>query len=223
MHDIEHDNRRYRNAVAAALIITVITQIVYMVTLGGPSPADPAAGVTHADIIAYFGGRWPEIAAVWMTELACFCVITVAALVALARSAASPLSWGALALAGLLDIVQISFGLALFRPFATADAQFAPLLGAIVAGAFFFYFLAKALIGLAGVGLGLALLKQKGGLAKAIGAIGIAIGGIAAAINILALPQGMAWTQYAGASGTVAALVLAIMLLTGAGTVPDDS
>ena len=222
MHDIEHDNRRYRNAVAAALTVTVITQIVYMVTLGGPSPADPEAGVKHADIIAYFGGRWPEIAAVWMTELACFCVITVAALVTLARSA-SPLSWGALALAGLLDIVQISFGLALFRPFATADAQFAPLLGAIVAGAFFFYFLAKALIGLAGVGFGLALLKQKGKLAKAIGALGIAIGGIAAAINILALPQGMAWTQYAGASGTVAALVLAIMLLAGAGKVPDDS
>ncbi len=200
-------------AVAAALLVTIVTQIVYMLALGGPSPSDPGAGVTHADVVAYFDGRWAEIAAVWMIELAAFCITAVAALVILTGRTASPLSWAAIMVSSIANMIQIGFGLALFRPIATASETFAPLLGAVVAGAFFFYFLAKALIGLAALGLGLALMKRGTGAAKAIGGLGVAIGAVAAAINIVALPQGMALTQYAGGSGTLAALMLAILIL----------
>ncbi len=47
--------------VAIGLIVTVVTQIVYMMTLGGPQPADPAVGVTSADAARYFTERWTEI------------------------------------------------------------------------------------------------------------------------------------------------------------------
>jgi hypothetical protein len=212
---MDQNTQRAGNLVAIALIVSIVTQVVYMAILGGPSPSDPAQGVTHADVVRYFTERWTEIGTVWMIELAAFSVLAVAALVALARGAAAPAAWGALALAGIFNMIQVGFGLSMFQPAATADETLEPVLGVIVSGAFFFYFLAKALIGLAGAGFGLSLFRSVSGPPKAVGALAIPVGLAAAAINILAMPQGTALTLAAGATGTAAALFtgLAAMLV----------
>lgn len=202
--DIEKN--RAGTLIGAALIVSVISQIYYMTRLGGPQASDPAAGVTHADVVHYFTVRWPEVASVWTVEVAAFSILAVAALVALVRGAPSPAAWAALSLAGLLSLIQLGFGLTMFPAAATAGEEFAPVLDVIVGGAFFFYFLAKALIGLAGIGLGLVLWRAGSGAAKAVGALSVLVGLAAAAANIATLPQGMALILPAGATGTLAAL-----------------
>ncbi|MBC2778177.1 hypothetical protein [Parasphingopyxis marina] len=201
--------------IAIALIVSIATQIFYMATLGGPQPSDPAAGVTHADVVAYFTERWAEIAAVWMIELAAFALIAIAALVAMTRGAPMSWAWGALALAGAFNLIQLGMGLAMFKPAATGGAELQPVLDIIVSGAFFFYFLAKALIGLAGIGFGLALWREPSAMTKVVAISSILVGAAAAIANIATLPQGMALIFPAGATGTAAALFtgLAAMLV----------
>jgi len=208
--------KRAGTIIAIALILSIATQIFYMATLGGPQPSDPAAGVTHADVIAYFTDRWNEIATVWMIELAAFALIAIGALVAMTRGAAAPWAWGALSLAGLFNLVQLAFGLAMFRPASTADEALAPIATTFVGGAFFFYFLAKALIGLAGIGFGLALWRGASPMTKIVAILSVVVGAAAAAANIATLPQGTALIFPAGATGTAAALFtgLAAMLVT---------
>jgi len=202
--------RRAGTLIAAALIISVATQIFYMMTLGGPQPSDPAAGVTNADIVAYFTDRWAEVATVWMIELAAFAVVAVAGLMALVRGTAAPTAWAAVMLAGIFNVIQISIGLSMFKPAALAGEALAPVFLTIVAGAFLFYFLAKVLIGLAGIGLGLVLFSSASMPAKAIGVLSILVGLAAAALNIFAIPQGLTLVFEAGAAGTLAALTTGI-------------
>ncbi|RED15894.1 hypothetical protein [Parasphingopyxis lamellibrachiae] len=202
--------RQAGTLIAAALIISIITQIFYMVTLGGPQPSDPAVGITNADVVAYFTDRWSEVATVWTIELAAFAVIAVAALTALTRGAAAPVAWAALFLAATFNILQVGIGLSMFRPAALAGEALAPVFLTVVAGAFLFYFFAKALIALAGIGLGIVLLSSASTAAKVAGILSIAVGLIAAALNIYAIPQGMGFVFPAGAAGTAAALTTGI-------------
>ena len=204
--------RRAAIFVAAALILSVVTQIVYMLALGGPSASDPSVGVTNADRAAYFTDRWAEIAMVWTIELALFTGLAAAAFVALARGNALPTTWAALALAGIFNVIQLGIGLTMFAPAATAGEALSPLLTTVLGGAFFFYFLAKVLIGLAGIGFGLALLGQGSTAVKAVGLLSIVVGIGAAAINILAIPQGLSMVFMAGAAGTVAALTTGVAI-----------
>lgn len=202
--------RRAGTLIAAALILGVVTQIFYMMTLGGPQASDPAAGVTNADVVQYFTERWPEIATVWTIELAAFSVIAVAGLVAMVRGAPAPAAWAALLFSGLFNVIQVGIGLSMFRPAALAGEAFAPVFSVVVAGAFLFYFLAKVLLALAGIGFGLLLFAGDRTSAKAVGALAVLFGLAAAALNILAIPQGMAMVFEAGAAGTAAALTTAI-------------
>ena len=203
-------HRRAGRVVVLALLISVATQIVYMIALGGPSPEEPGAAVTHADRARYFTERWPEIAAVWTVELAAFTTLAVAALVALSRSTATPTAWAALAVAGLFNVLQVGIGLSMFRPAVTAGDALEPLFTTVLGGAFFLYFLAKALVGLAGAGFGLRLIRQPDALARVVGGLAMLVGLIAAGINIAALPTARALTVPAGASGTAAALTTAM-------------
>lgn len=207
---MDSTTRRAGTLIAAALIIAVATQIFYMMTLGGPQPSDPAAGVTNADVVAYFTDRWAEVATVWTIELACAVIIAVAALIALVRGAAAPAAWAALIFAGVFNAIQVGMGLSMFKPAALAGEALTPVFLTIVAGAFLFYFLAKVLIGLAGIGLGLVLFSSASTPVKAAGALSILVGLTAAAANILAIPQGMALVFEAGAAGTLAALTTGI-------------
>ena len=191
-------------AVGIGLIVSVLTQAAYMAFLGGPGKEGMAA---------YMINRWTDIAMVWTTEVAAFSVIAVAGIVAAIRGAPVGTAWVALAIAALFNALQAGIGLSLFKPLALAGADFSAITTAVVAGAFFFYFLAKAMIGCAAVGFGLLLLKSASMPMKALAAIGIITGLAAAVINIAALPQGMTLTFMAGASGTLATLVCGIMAL----------
>lgn len=207
---MEFTTKRAGLIVAIALIISIITQIVYMATLGGPQASDPAQGVTNADLASYLTDRWREIATVWMTELVAFTAVSVAALTALLRGASARTAWIFLLFAGLFNMIQISFGLSMFAPAGTAGEALAPVFTTVASGAFFFYFLAKALFGLASIGFGLALFGEASATTKAIAGLTIVVGLAALVANLMALPQGMTLAFEAGAAGTAAALTTAL-------------
>lgn len=212
---MEFTTKRAGMIVAIALIISIITQIVYMATLGGPQASDPAQGVTNADLASYLTDRWNDIAMVWMTELVAFTAVSVAALTALLRGAPARTAWIFLLFAGLFNMIQISFGLSMFAPAGTAGEALSPVFTTVMSGAFFFYFLAKSLLGLAGIGFGLALIGESSATTKAIAGLSILVGLAAVIANLMALPQGLTLVFEAGAAGTAAALTtgLAAMLV----------
>lgn len=186
--------RRAGAAISIAFLITVITQITYVSALDGVGIAE----------------GWPLRSALWTIELLAAAIVAVAALGLMVRDAGRVFIWSALAVSGLLNMLQGGFGLSMFLPLAEAGESFAPVMGSIVAGAFLFFFLAKALIGVAAIGLGLSLFGVSGMAGKIVGALSIAAGLAAAAVNLFAIPQGMAFVFPAGAAGTVAALAAGI-------------
>lgn len=206
-------SRHAAKLVAIGLLATVVTQILYMASLGGPQPADPAVGVTNADAARYFTERWAEIAAVWTSEVVAFIAIAIGALIALAHRPEATIAWAALLLSAIFNILQAGIGLSMFAPAATAGETLAPVATTIVAGAFFFYFLAKLLIGIAGIAIGMRLLGGAGAGRKAAAILALLSGAAAAALNLAALPQGMALVLPAGAAGSIAALCVGIAFL----------
>lgn len=178
---------------AFALLVTVLTQVLYV-----------GVRASGGEISSNF---------VWTFEALAFLIIATAALVPLARMTAMPLAFAAIAVSGVLNLLQIGRGLAMFGPLREAGAAAAPVFGAIVASAFFLYFAAKFLLGAAAIMVGGRLLAG-GAAAKAIGGLGLLAGSAAVIVNIIAMSQGMeGWFQMAGATGTVATLLLAIALL----------
>ncbi|WP_052769078.1 hypothetical protein [Aurantiacibacter marinus] len=204
--------QRASTLVATALIVTVVTQILYLALLGGPQPSDPAAGLTNADIAAYFTDRWNEVAIVWTVEAITFITIAVGALFAMVDDRRR-LGWAAIAIAGILNIVQIGIGLTLFKPVALAGEDYTWMFWAVVSGAFGFYFIAKIALGIAAAVFGLSFMREAVGLmGRIIGGLTLAVGTLAAISNIAALGAGMNWLFVAGGSGTLAALLLGIVL-----------
>lgn len=196
--------------VSIALIATVVLQIVYMAFLGGPKPAEAGAALTNADVIRYFDERGGEITAVWLVEALAFMAITLGGFIALARGAALPLAWAALGLFGVFNCVQIGMGLAMFEPAARVGGDDSRLFFLFVSGAFFFFYLAKAFLGIAATVLGIRLVAVHSTGMKALGGL-TAIAGLAAfGLNIAAMAMGNPVLFLAGASGTVAALLAAI-------------
>ena len=213
---MSHSYRRAGTAVGIGLILSVITQAAYMVFLSGQPRA------THADKVQYWAERGGDVAMIWTSEVLIFTMITIAAIVVAIRGADKTAAWVALAVAGLFNALQAAMGQSMFEPLTLAGEEFSGIYGAVLLGAFFFYFLAKALIGLSAISFGLMLLKSASMPMKALAAIGIITGLAAAVINIAALPQGMALTFMAGASGTLATLVCGIMALVIARQQPAD-
>lgn len=203
---------RSQQILVVALIATVVLQIIYMVSLGGPQPAEPGAPTTGADVIRYFDERGSEVTTVWAIEAVAFLAIAVGAFLALTHGVAHKLALVALGLSGIFNTVQIGIGLAMFEPAARVGGDDPALFYTFVSGAFFFYFAAKALIGLAGLSLGASVLRRKGGLAKALGGLA-ALSGLAAIVaNIAGMAVGFPALFAAGAAGTVATLFAALAL-----------
>ena len=191
--------RRLRNTartVAFAVLVTVVTQLIYIVVLGD-------VGIVEG---------WPLRSAVWTIEIVAFALIATASFTAMVRDPVNVYAWSALAVSGLLNMLQAGIGLSMFLPSTQAGESFAPIAGAIVAGAFLFYLLAKLLIGLAAIGFGLTLFGDERSAIKLAGGITIVAGLAATALCIFALPQGMAQIYIAGAAGTAAALFTAIAI-----------
>jgi len=182
---------RYLHAVPLAMIVLVVTQLSYVVLSN-------SGFEMHRRVI-------------WTTEAVAFLGITVLALVALAQNSKLAPAWAAMAVSGVLNVVQVGMGLAMFGPLKDAGEAMAPAYEAVVAGAFFLYFAGKWLFGLAAILVGAAMLRGTG-LAKAAGVLAILSGLAAMAVNLLGMASGMAWIFPAGATGTAATLLLAIAL-----------
>ncbi len=182
---------RYLQAVPLAMIVLVVTQLSYVVLSN-------SGFEMHRRVI-------------WTTEAVAFLGITVLALVALAQHSKLAPAWAAIAVSGVLNVVQVGMGLAMFGPLKDAGEAMAPAYEAVVGGAFFLYFTGKWLFGLAAILVGAAMLRGTG-LAKAAGMLAILSGLAAMAVNLLGMASGMAWIFPAGATGTAATLLLAIAL-----------
>lgn len=178
--------------IAGALLLTVATQLFYITVVSG-SDVEALRPIT------------------WMIEMAAFTLVSVAALALAGRARTANLVWSAIAVSGIFNGIQVAMGLSMFGP-AREAANVEQLFGAILAGAFFFFFAAKVLLGLAAIALGLAAVKGSG-LAKIVGGLTVLAGFASVIVNILAMATGMEYTFPAGATGTAATALLAITIL----------
>lgn len=185
---------QYRKLTAILLLVTVASQIVYLVML--------------KDVGLVEG--WPLRSVIWTIETVTFSLLAVAALAVLASGERHRLIWAAIAVSGVFNAIQAGIGLSMFLPPTQAGDAGKLLFDTVLAGAFLFFFLAKVLLGVASAMLGAALFGAGGTLSKIIGALSVIAGIAAVALNAVALPQGLALVFPAGAAGTVATLMLAI-------------
>ncbi len=180
--------RTVATIVSVMLLLTVASQLLYIATL--------------RDVGLIEG--WPLRSTIWTTELVLFTAIAIASLVGLVRSPDMPWGWSALVVGGLINMLQSGFGLSMFLPASKAGADFAPLMGTVVAGSFLFYFLAKAILGLAALIFGLSLFRKDKTIGRVVGLVSAIAGVIAIGMNITAVRMGLGAVPLAGASGTIA-------------------
>ncbi|MEL1251261.1 hypothetical protein [Aurantiacibacter gilvus] len=187
---MEPNTRRAAQAIAAALAFTVVTQIAYLaLDAGGKSE------------IGY---------PIWRLEAVLQLVVIAFGLMLVPRQ---PLLGGAISASGIFNLLQLGLGLTMFYNLGlgTEDGP-EPTFFAVVGFAFFLYFAAKALLGIAAFALGAALWREERGPWRIVGAL-TALSGLAAlAVNIAAMASEMELTFPAGAAGTVATALLALAL-----------
>lgn len=183
--------RRAAIIVAAALLATVATQLFYISVV---SPTDDALlrKIT------------------WISEMALYSMVSVAAL-ALTGRGTMPLVWSAVALAGMVNVLQVGIGLAEFGP--AGKASDPNVMASVLGGAFFLFFHGKAMIGLAAIGAGVSLFASHRLWHKCLGGLAVAAGTGAGVLNLLGMANGMDWVFPAGAAGTAATALLAAAIL----------
>jgi len=184
--------RRSAHLAALLLIVTVVTQIAYVVMSD--------AGIDFSR------------AFVWSTEAAAFLGISVFALVALARSNGHSAAWAAIAVGGTLNVVQVGMGLAMFAPLKEAGDAMAPAFQAVLGGAFFLYYAGKFSFGFAAIVIGMAALRGGSAAVKGFGGLAVLSGLVAMLINLGAM-AGYELMFQAGAAGTAATLLLALAII----------
>ncbi len=180
--------RQIATFISIMLLLTVISQIIYTMTLSG-------VGIVEG---------WPLRSTIWTIELLLFTAIAIASLVGLVRSSDMQLGWSALVVAGLVNMVQSGIGLSMFLPATKAGEEFAPLMGTVLAGSFLFYYLAKVVLGLAAVFFGLSLFRNGQTIGRAVGLVSLITGVIAITLNVAAVRLGLGAVPLAGASGAIA-------------------
>lgn len=183
--------RRSAQIISVALIATVVTQTIYFLL----SSAEAEINRT----------------VVWTTESVAFIAIAIFALVVLTRGGAHAAAWAAIALGGVVNLFQTGMGLTMFGPLSDAGEALAPAFQAVLSGAFFLYFAGKFLFGFAAILLGLVIFRQAGGVTKMLGGLALLAGLTALAVNLAAMAVGMDLVLPAGATGTAAALFLALI------------
>ncbi|MXP32209.1 hypothetical protein [Parerythrobacter jejuensis] len=181
-------------AVSLALLATVATQLFYVGVISGMEDGNFLRRI------------------VWTTEMAMFTLVAVAALPLANGRGPNTLAWSAVAISGIMNVIQVGMGLSEFpQAMESPDGQ---VFQTVLNGAFFLYFHAKALVGLAAIGLGLAALQGGTTLGKVLGGLSILAGLAAAGLNLLGMANGMEMTFPAGAAGTAATALLALTALT---------
>ncbi|WP_271078621.1 hypothetical protein [Aurantiacibacter sp. MUD61] len=173
---------------AIALLITVITQIIYIAisNSGGTPPRD----------------------ILWGIETVTFAFMAIAGLALLP---ARPLIGAGIAAGGIFNTIQSGMGLVMFGPLMDGGEALAPVFGAVLSMAFLLYFAAKLAIGFAALAAALCLWGSKG-IAKIVGALTGVAGLAAMALNIAAIFPATDLTFPAGGAGTAAAALLALSL-----------
>lgn len=173
---------------AFALIVTVVTQIIYITISNG-------GGTPPRDII-------------WSLETITFAALSLAGL---AMLPARPLIGAGIAIGGVLNTIQAGMGLVMFGPLMEGGEALAPVFSAVLSMAFLLYFVAKIALGVAALGAAGAL-WQASGAAKIIGALAGLTGLAAIAVNTAAVFPATDLMFPAGAAGTAAAAFLALAL-----------
>ena len=192
-----HTTRSIGTAVALMLLLTVASQLLYVSLLSG---------------VGLVAG-WPLRSVIWTVELLLFSAITVASIVALVRSSELDWGWSALTVAGLINMIQSGFGLSMFMPATEAGPEFAPLMGTVLAGSFLFYFLAKAIIGVAAISFGMSLFRGDNISGRAVGLATVVAGAMGIILNVGAVHLGLGSVPMAGASGAIATFFAAAAIL----------
>lgn len=180
---------RAAQVAAIAMIVTVVTQILY-ITL-------PDLGVAvDRDVV-------------WSLEVLSFIVISVAGL---ALVAARPLIGAAIAIFGIFNTIQAGSGLVMFGPLIEGGEALAPVFSAVLAMAFLLYHAAKVALAFGAIGAGLLLNGSTTGLTRLV-AIAAALAGLAALVlNAAAIATDADLMFAAGGAGTAATLLLALVL-----------
>ncbi|GAA0272635.1 hypothetical protein GCM10009127_11290 [Alteraurantiacibacter aestuarii] len=184
-------NRHAARIIAAALIVTVITQVVYMMVGAG--------GQSH---LAY---------PIWRTEALMALVVAVLGFALVSRNA---LVGGCLAVGGIFNLIQTGMGLTMFYQLGYGgDTPPNPVFVPVLGMSFYLYFAAKAAFGLAALALGIQLWRSAVRSAKIIGLLAAVTGLAALGLNAAAMMFGMGLVFFAGAAGTAATLLLAAALV----------
>jgi len=189
---IKFDIHHAAQLIATALIVTAITQLVYVILGGG--------GNSH---IAY---------PIWRIETLSALVVALFSFVIFKRNA---LVGGCLVVNGIFNVIQTGMGLTMFYQLGYGGETppndvFFPVLRM----SFFLYFAAKATLGVAAVTLGLELWQTPGsGLWRNVGLLVAFVGLGALLLNVAAMMLGLGVVPFAGALGAVAAVFTAIALI----------
>ncbi len=187
------DSRKAAQIVAIALLVTVITQIAYLVLEAG--------GQSH---IAY---------PIWRTEAVLALVVAVLGFALFSRDA---IVGGCLVAGGTFNLFQTGMGLTMFYQLGYGgEGAPEPAFFAVLGFSFFLYFAAKAALGIAALVLGVDLWRGRAGLWRWLGLLAALAGVAGLALNLWAMAMGMAAVFIAGAAGTVATFLLALALLAG--------
>lgn len=164
----------------------------------------------------------PEVdrSPIWSFEALLFTLLAALAGSALVQAKSLTLGWSAIAMAAVLNVVQVGVGLTQFGPFrevAEANPEMAPLASSVVAFSFFGYNAAKVLLGLAALVFGIAKMNQG---AKALGGVTFLVGAIAMFTNAVVMGFGLSMSTSggglmpSGATGVLATALLAVCLMT---------
>lgn len=181
---------------AILLLVTVATQVFYIT------------------VVSAAGDETPLRPATWLVELLTFVGITVSGITLAIRDSQRAHLWSLVALSGLFNMLQIAMGLSMFGPAYEAHETVPNLFATILGGAFFFYFLAKLLLGLAALAIGGVAARSGAGLARIFGGLAALAGVAAVGIGFLAMLDRDGWMFPAGAAGTAVAALFALSLLT---------
>ena len=154
-----------------------------------------------------------DSADIWIWEAIDFSIIALCGLLLMVRSKTAQTAAAAIALGGIFNVVQVGMGMAMFPPLQDGGEALAGVYQSVLAGAFWLYFIGKALFGIAALLLGVALVRQAELWPRIIGGLAVISGLGALLVNTFALRQGMSMVFPAGATGTAATFFLAIALV----------
>ncbi len=182
----------YARIAAVGLLVTAIIQVL-VVTLHAP-------GAEHANPSALFK---------WRIEVVAYLAVMLFG-TALIRN--HPLMGSGLAACGIFNVIQLGIGLGAFRPLLDGGEHLEPVFDALWRTAFFLYFAGKAGLGLAGIAYGAHLWRMRPGGWRIFGGAVALSGAVGLAAGIAAMVTGPALIFLAGATGVIAALLLAAAL-----------